>query len=144
MLIAYNNYMRKRTYYTSANLNPVLKKINDILIEQDLSPSSVSIMAGLGSSTLSNLLKRNNIPTLATLYRVCAVFGIEVWLFLKNLDETHPDLFLKEKSSVQRYDPNSKLKDQIYDNWNALPLRDKEETVQRMLAEYAKPDIEKQ
>jgi transcriptional regulator with XRE-family HTH domain len=135
--------MRKRVYYTSGNLNPFLSKINDILIDINLSPTSLSTKAGLGSSTVSNLLKRNNIPTVSTLVRICAVLGIRVSAFFQDLEENYPELFHLEHSGIQRHDPLLKRKNQIIEEFAALPVSDRNEMIERMLNEYVTPNGKK-
>ena len=134
--------MRKRVFYSGESLNPFLRKINDILTEMRLSPTSLSTMAGLGSSTLSNLLKRNNIPTFSTLEKICAVLGIRLSSFIKDLEDSYPELFLNERTGIQPYDPMSKRKDFIMDEWAALPMKDQDETIKRMIEDYSKREKE--
>jgi transcriptional regulator with XRE-family HTH domain len=130
--------MRKRVYYSSGDLNPFLGKINNYLTEQGLSPTSLSVKAGLGSSTISNLLKRNNMPTLFTLFRICSVFGIRAGNFLNEIQDSYPELFVFDNPGVERYDPLSRRKDQIYDDVSALPAKDRDETIRRLNEEYGK------
>lgn len=114
------------------DLNPFLKKINSILIEKNLSPTYLSVMAGLGSSTLSNLLRRNNIPSYATLEKLCAVLDLKTSSFIKEIEDQNPEMIAKIRSGVKKHDPNSYLKKQIIDEWSGLPVNDRNETFNRM------------
>ena len=128
--------MRQRTLNRIDELNPFLKKINAILIERDLTPTSLSLLAGLGSSTLSNLLKRNNVPTFSTLEKICAVLNIRLSSFIKDLEDENPELFYESRSGIKRYDPLSKRKKQLVDDFSALPVSDQNETLKRLLESY--------
>ena len=140
MAIAYNSYMRKREYQLRDDLNPFLRKINSILIERNLTATNLSTMAGLGSSTLSNLIKRNNVPTFSTLEKICTVLGIRMSEFIRDIEEWHPELFIDARSGIQRYDPLHKQKQQIIEDWAALPVSDRDETLKYMLKAYIGPD----
>jgi len=132
--------MRKRVSYADGSLNPFLSKINGILTDMDLSPTSLSVMAGLGSSTVSNLIKRNNIPTFATLVKICAVLDIRLSSFIKDLEDTHPEMFAVGHAGIKRYDPLSKRKEQIVEDLSALPVKDRDETIKRIIEEYGSTD----
>ena len=130
--------MRQRANRLRDDLNPFLSKINLILNERNISPTHLSIMAGLGSSTLSNLLKRNNVPTFSTLEKICAVLGIKMSSFIKDIEDDNPELFIDAHLGIQRYDPLQKRKQQIIEDWSALPVNDRNETLDRMLETYGK------
>ena len=100
-------------------------------------------MAGLGSSTLSNLLKRNNVPTFSTLEKICAVLDIRMSSFIKDIEDNNPELFIDARSGIQRYDPLLKRKRQIIEDWSALPVNDRNETLNHMLEVYKKPKKDK-
>ena len=139
MAIAYNTHMRHRLYCTSGELNPFLRKICAILNERNLTPTSLSVMAGLGSSTLSNLIKRNNVPTFTTLEKVCAVLGISLSSFIKSIEDEDPQIFANARSGIKRYDPLSKRKKQIADEISALPINDRDEMLKQILEKYGAP-----
>ena len=132
--------MRHRANQQRDDLNPFLSKIRLILDERNISASHLSIMAGLGSSTLSNLLKRNNVPTFSTLEKICTVLGIRMSDFIKDVEEAHPEVFIEAHSGIQRYDPLSKRKQQIIEDWSALPVNDRNETMEKMLEVYRRQD----
>lgn len=129
--------MRRKTYTVDrANLNPYLRKLNSILTAKSLTPTSLSIMAGLGSSTISNLLKRNNVPTIPTLEKICAVLSMRLSIFFSEIEEENPGMYDIARKGVQRYDPMSRRKKQIIDEWAALPVNDQAETLKLMMETY--------
>jgi transcriptional regulator with XRE-family HTH domain len=130
--------MRNNEYRARGDLNPFLKKINEILAEKEISPSNLSKMAGLGSSTLSNLLKRNNVPSVATLEKICAVIDTPLSSFIKEIEDENPELFIRARSGVIKYDPHSKRKKQIMNDWSALPISDRNETMKQIIDIYGK------
>jgi len=90
-------------------------------------------MAGLGSSTLSNLIKRNNIPTFSTLDKICTVLGVSMSSFIKDIEDENPVLFNALGSGAQRFDPLSSVKKQIIKEWSALPSGDRNEILNHMI-----------
>ena len=129
--------MRQRSYIIDrANLNPYLKKLHAVIGEKGLTPTSLSIMAGLGSSTLSNLLKRNNVPTIPTLEKICAVLSMRLSVFFAEIEDENPGIYDTAKKGVQRYDPMLRRKKQIVDEWSALPVNDQAETLKVMMDTY--------
>ncbi len=54
----------------------VLKKITELLDEHNWSLYRLAQESGVSYSTLNNTFHRNNIPSVATLLRVCKGFGI--------------------------------------------------------------------
>jgi len=135
--------MRQRATRQRDDLNPFLSKINAILVELEVSPTYVSVLAGLGSSTLSNLLKRNNVPTFITLAKICAVLDIRMSAFIKDIEDSHPEIFIEASAGVQKYDPLLKRKQKIIEDWSALPVNDQNETLTRMMEAYGKQDPKK-
>jgi len=128
--------MRQRVHYSGADLNPYLKKINRLLSETNLAPSRLSVMAGLGSSTLSNLIKRNNVPTLATLDKICAVLDIQLSDFIYEVEKEYPEMSKSTRKGITRFDPLSSKKDRLVEDIAALPLNDRNETIGRLLERY--------
>jgi len=128
--------MRNTLSYSLGDLNPFLVKIIDCMNEMHLTPSRLSKLAGLGSSTLSNLIKRNNVPSFSTMERICAVYGIHLSSFISDIEGDNPDIINNARSGVQRYDPLSDRKNKIVGDWSALPVRDRDETLSRILEVY--------
>lgn len=132
--------MRNRDSRYGNDLNPYLKKISALLIDLNITPSYLSKIAGLGTSTLSNLLKRNNVPTIASLDRICAVLGVRLSTFIKDVEEEYPELFVSMRSDIQRFDPLFSRKNRLIGEWAAMPVGDREETLNRMLGAYGAPE----
>ena len=128
--------MRKKDHSYGNNLNPYLKKINSLLTELNITPSYLSKTAGLGTSTLSNLLKRNNVPTVASMDRICAVLGTRVSTFIKDVEDDYPELFISMQPQSFKIDPLYNRKNRIVDEWAALPVSDRHETLKRMSEAY--------
>ena len=132
--------MRSKTTRTRDDCNPFLKKINEYLIVRDMTPSRLSTMAGLGSSTLSNLLRRNNTPTIPTLLRLCGVLGMRLSAFIQEIEDENPEMIADAQPGVIRHDPHFKIKQQIIDEWSALPVNDRNEMMKRMQEVYKELD----
>ena len=49
----------------------VLKRIDEIMARQHLNDYQLSKLSGLSTSTISNMRKRNTIPSIATLEYIC-------------------------------------------------------------------------
>lgn len=54
----------------------VQKRIHELMVERNWSVYRLSKESGLSSSTLTNMIKRNNAPTLSTLQDICRAFGL--------------------------------------------------------------------
>ena len=150
MRFAYNDSMRKsdnRPGYGSRygeGLNPYLKRISNLLIELNITPSYLSKVAGLGTSTLSNLLKRNNVPTIASLDRICAALGIRLSSFVKEVEDENPEMFVSVRADTKRIDFLVERKRRIVDAWSDLPENDRSETLKRMIEEYSSLEKEEE
>jgi len=131
-IFAYNFCMRKSIIRSGEQLNPYLTKINLMLSEFNMTPSYLSAKAGLGTSTLSNLMKRNNVPTISTLDKICAVVGVRLSTFIKDVEEENPEISKSARTGILRHDPLSSIKEHIFLEWEALPAGDRDETLKRM------------
>jgi len=132
--------MRQRAIQSGVGLNPYLKKINAILAEMNLAPSRLSVMAGLGSSTLSNLIKRNNVPTLSTLDKICAVLDIRLSAFIFEVERDNPEMSRNTRRGIQKFDPLLIRKNKLIEDIDALPVSDRNETINRLFEKYGSPD----
>jgi len=105
-----------------------------------MSPSYLSAKAGLGTSTLSNLMKRNNVPTISTLDKICAVIGVRLSTFIKDIEDENPEISRSARTGIQRHDPSSEKKDHVFNVWTALSVGDRNETLKRMMEANVTPD----
>ena len=65
----------------------IFKKIKQLQTERGWSTYKLAKEAKIPQSTLSNLSKRNNSPTVSTLHAVCRAFGVSLAQFFSSLDE---------------------------------------------------------
>lgn len=56
-------------------------KIRELMDEREWTEYKLSKMAGLSETTITNIFKRNNAPTFATLESICDAFGITLAQF---------------------------------------------------------------
>ncbi len=63
------------------NYNDTLNRINQLRIERGWSVYRLAAMADLPESSLRNLFRRNNEPTIPTLRKICNGFGIRLQEF---------------------------------------------------------------
>jgi len=82
--------------------NEVLAHIRELCAKRNWTTYRLAIESGIGQTTLSNLFKRNNIPTIPTLERICAGFGISVSQFFADDKETAP-LTEEQQEILRRY-----------------------------------------
>ena len=76
----------------------VLKRIDEIMKKQNLNDYQLSKLSGLSTSTISNMRKRNTIPSIATLEYIC-----------DSLDMTLSQFFVEENTNL--YPVTDKQKD---------------------------------
>lgn len=67
----------------------VLKRIDEIMKKQNLNDYQLSKLSGLSTSTISNMRKRNTIPSIATLEYIC-----------DSLDMTLSQFFIDENTNL--------------------------------------------
>lgn len=69
----------------------VLKRIDEIMARQHLNDYQLSKLSGLSTSTISNMRKRNTIPSIATLEYICESFDITLsQFFMDNQSTLYP------------------------------------------------------
>ena len=66
----------------------VLKRIDEIMARQHLNDYLLSKLSGLSTSTISNMRKRNTIPSIATLEYICESFDITLSQFFMDNQST--------------------------------------------------------
>jgi transcriptional regulator with XRE-family HTH domain len=92
--------------------NDILQRITGLCRERGWSLYKLADEAGIKSSTLTNLYARNNMPTVATIHKLCSAFNISLSQFFQ-LDG--------------RYDNNLSDDEQILiDTWNQLNSSDRQ------------------
>lgn len=65
----------------------VIERIDEIMKRQNLTDYQLSKISGLSASTISNMRKRNTIPSIATLEYICGALQISLSQFFAD-DET--------------------------------------------------------
>lgn len=62
----------------------VIKKIDEIMSKQRLTDYQLAKISGLSTSTISNMRKRNTVPSVVTLEYICDGLGITLSQFFVN------------------------------------------------------------
>ena len=81
------------------------KRIRELMNKRGWTDYRLAKEAGLAQSTISNMFKRNNAPTLPTLEIICKAFGITLVQFFAEGD--NPALLTEEQI-------------ELFSKWNAL------------------------
>ncbi|MDE6889697.1 MAG: helix-turn-helix domain-containing protein [Eubacterium sp.] len=89
----------------------VLKKISQLLSEHDWTLYRLAKEADISYSTLSNTFHRNNVPSIATLIRICEGFGI-----------TLSEFFDEGGTPIKQLTPADQ---ELITNFHCLPREDK-------------------
>ena len=71
-----------------------LERLRQLMKERGWTEYRLSVNSGLSQSTLANIFRRNNIPTIATLEAICKGFGITLSQFfaVDEMVELTPEL----------------------------------------------------
>ncbi|MCL2400781.1 MAG: helix-turn-helix domain-containing protein [Defluviitaleaceae bacterium] len=80
----------------------ILERIDKLRNDRGWSIHKLSKEAGLKQSTVNNLFERNNLPTLPTLEKLCAAFGISLAEFFGECKEQV--LTREQKSLLNEWD----------------------------------------
>lgn len=99
----------------------VIQRIDDIMKERGWSYYKLSIESWLSSSTITNIYRRNTVPSITTLEAICNAFGITLSQF-----------FAEEEDFVQ-LSPEQK---EMFDNW--LCLSENQKKVAEIIEEFKK------
>ena len=72
----------------------VLARLRELMQARGWTEYRVAKESGLSESTIANIYRRNNVPTVATLEAICAGFGISLSEFFAkdNMTEITPEL----------------------------------------------------
>lgn len=100
----------------------VIQRIDDIMKERGWSYYKLSIESWLSSSTITNIYRRNTVPSITTLEAICNAFGITLSQF-----------FAEEEDFVQ-LSPEQK---EMFDNWLCLSESQKK-IVAEIIEEFKK------
>ena len=100
----------------------VIQRIDDIMKERGWSYYKLSIESGLSYSTITNIYRRNTVPSITTLEAICNAFGITLSQF-----------FAEEDDFVQ-LSPEQK---EMFDNWLCLSESQKK-IVAEIIEEFKK------
>ena len=82
--------------------NEILARIRELCAKRNWTVYRLALESGIGQTTLSNLFKRNNIPTIPTLERICGGFGISLSQFFADGKESTP-LTDEQQELIRRY-----------------------------------------
>lgn len=74
------------------------KRIKQLMEERGWTDYRLAKESGLSHSTVTNMFKRNNAPTLPTLEAVCAAFGITLSQFFS--EGNSPAVFTEEQHTL--------------------------------------------
>ena len=74
----------------------VIERIDEIMEKQNLTDYQLSKLSGLSTSTISNMRKRNTIPSVATLEYICDALQITLSQFFADADMVELTPNLKE------------------------------------------------
>lgn len=85
----------------------VIKKLNDLRLERNMSVYRLAEISGINQSTLANTFSRGTVPSIANLEIICGALGITLSQFFSN-EETSVkmtpleyEVFLKYKKLPQ-------------------------------------------
>ena len=86
----------------------ILGKISHLREERNWSEYQLSVRSGLTQSTISSWYRKNTLPTIPSLERICDAFGISMSQFF--MEENETQVILEEKqirliSYMERLDP---------------------------------------
>ena len=83
----------------------VLEKLLTLLNERGWSEYRLAQKAGLNESTISNIYRRNTVPTIATLKAVCDAFGITLSQFFADDDSDMVEVTPELKELLDAWNP---------------------------------------
>lgn len=68
----------------------IVKRVQQLMNDRGWTDYRLSKESGLSGSVISNMMKRNNSPTIPTLEALCSAFGITITEFFANGEEPFP------------------------------------------------------
>ena len=87
------------------------QRIKELCDKQQITKYRLSQMTGVTQTVLSRIIKRENVPTIQTLEKICAALNISLAQFFAK-DENPPDLTAEQK--------------EIIETWNGLSPEERE------------------
>ncbi len=91
-------------------------RLRQLMAERGWTAYRLAKESGLSESTLANIFKRNNVPTIATLEDVCSAFGISLAQFFAENEMVELTPELKE----------------LFDQWVCLTAEQKQAVLQML------------
>ena len=80
----------------------VIRKLNELRLERDLSVYRLAELSGINQSTLANTFSRGTVPSIANLEMICDTFGITLSQFFAE-DDKPIALSAREKTLIEDY-----------------------------------------
>ena len=80
----------------------VIKKLNELRLQRDMSVYRLAELSGINQSTLANTFSRGTVPSIANLELICDTLGITLSQFFTEEDATL-SLSPREKSLIEDY-----------------------------------------
>lgn len=95
-----NPAMPEITQVSAADfIGPRVKELCD---KQQITKYRLSQMTGVTQTVLSRIIKRENVPTIQTLEKICAALNISLAQFFAK-DENPPDLTAEQKEIIETW-----------------------------------------
>lgn len=99
----------------------VIKKLNKLRLERNMSVYRLSELSGINQSTLANTFSRGTVPSLKHLELLCDALGVTLAQFFTE-DESPVILSAQEMQLIFNYRRlPDKIKKSIYDIVNSIP-----------------------
>ena len=93
----------------------IIKRLNELRLERNLSVYRLAELSGLNQSTLANIFSRGTVPSITTLSRVCDTLGITLAQFFAE-NEDRVLLTAEEVELVKGYQKlPQKIKKSIFE-----------------------------
>ena len=93
----------------------ILERIRELMDQRGMSEYKLSQLSGISNSTLNSLFRKNNLPTLPTLEKICDGLGVTMLQFMSEGKETYA------LSSEEL---------QLFEKWSTLTSEQKELLIQ--------------
>ncbi len=77
-------------------------RIKELCDKQQITKYRLSQMTGVTQTVLSRIMKRENIPTIQTIEKICAALNISLAQFFAK-DENPPDLTAEQKEIIETW-----------------------------------------